>query len=286
MPHRNDEAQNSFRPDENLKQVSLDGPLAQKHKVHFIGKGKDVIVLSHGFGTDQTVWRQVAKYLSDCHTIMVFDMPGAGPLLPDDFDPDRYRSIAAFADDLLDLLDELDIERCRYVGHSVSGMIGALAAIEAPARFEQLFLLNASPCYLNDQDYIGGFEQKNLEDLFAAMSANYQAWVSGFAPLAASTEVPATIQEFSASLMKMRPDVAIRIARTIFESDVRNLLPLVTTPTVLLHSKNDIVVPEAVARYLQRSIKNSEIVWLNAQGHFPHISAPGEIATILKQYLA
>ena len=271
----------------NLAPLSLrvDGPLAQRHRVRLIGSGRDLVIFSHGLGTDQSAWAAVLDRLPETRSVLLFDLPGAGPLLPEGFDPDNYRSLAAFADDLLNLLDEIGVERARYVGHSVSGMIGVLAAIEEPARFEKLVLLNASPRYLDDQDYAGGFSRGDLEGLLAAMGANYQAWVAGFAPVAIGDAIPQAVEDFSSGLLAMRPDVTLRIARTIFESDVRALLPLVRVPTALIHSRNDVAVPEAVAHYLNDRISGSDLVWIDANGHLPHLSAPETVAAALRRHL-
>jgi sigma-B regulation protein RsbQ len=216
----------------------------------------------------------------------LYDMPGTSALMPEDFDPRDYRSISAFADDLLALMDEVGITSCDYVGHSVSGMIGALAAIEEPARFRRLILINSSPRYLNDEGYVGGFEKADIEGLLAAMAANYQAWVAGFAPAAVGVDVPGAVEDFSAGLLAMRPDVTIQIARTIFESDVRRLLPLLKVPTVLVHARGDVAVPEAVAAYLRSSIVGSELEWIATPGHMPHLAAPDEIAAVLSAQFA
>lgn len=266
--------------------LRLDGMLARKHRARAIGSGAEIIVFSHGLGTDQTSWARFLESLPGRYTALLFDLPGAGPLLPEDFDPDNYRTLAPFADDVLALLEEVGVARCTFVGHSVSGMIGVLAAIEDPGRFAQLALLNSSPRYLNDGDYVGGFEPEDLADLFEAMGSNYQAWVTGFAPLAIDAQVPAAVESFSAGLLAMRPDVTIAISRTIFGSDIRALLPVLAVPTLLVHSRSDIAVPEAVAHYMHRMIAGSRLVWIDASGHLPHLSAPQEVARALWANLA
>lgn len=272
---------------ESLAGVSLrlDGPLARRHRARLIGSGRKLVVFSHGLGTDQTVWSAVLKCLPEDLSVLLYDLPGAGPLLPAGFDPGDYQSLSAFADDLLNLLDEIGAETIRYVGHSVSGMIGALAAIEAPARFEKLLLLNASPRYLDEGEYRGGFSRGDLEGLLSAMAANYQGWVAGFAPVAVGERVPKAVDDFSSGLLAMRPDVTLRVARTIFESDVRALLPLLRVPTILIHSRNDVAVPEAVAHYLRDRIPDSHLVWIEANGHLPHLSAPEVVAAALRRHL-
>jgi sigma-B regulation protein RsbQ len=268
------------------RSINLSGPLAVRHKARLIGSGSKLVVFSHGLGNDQRSWEAVIGQLPADVCALVFDLPGAGPLLPADFEPENYSSIADYADDLLNLLSEIGVQRCTFVGHSVSGMIGVLASIEDPARFAQIVLLNSSPRYLNADGYTGGFDQSELDTLLTAMSANYQAWVAGFAPAAVGVAVPEAIIDFSAGLLAMRPDVTAKIARMIFTSDLRHVLRLVSVPTLLIHAREDIAVPPTVGLFLHDNIAGSRIEWIDTAGHLPHLTAPDEVAAVLRAALA
>jgi pimeloyl-ACP methyl ester carboxylesterase len=267
-------------------QLRLDGPLAKRLRVTFIEGGDELVIFSHGFGTDQSVWSGVLERLPRKFSILLYDLPGACPHLPPDFDVSRYRSLSTFSDELLQMLDEVKVKQATFVGHSVSGMIGALAAIEDPLRFRKLILLNASPRYLDDDGYRGGFSRQELDGLFNAMASNYQAWVTGFAPVAVGDGKSPAVEDFKASLLAMRPDVALQIARVIFESDVRAILPMLRPLTVLIHARADVAVPEQVAKFLAQHIPNSQLAWIPVTGHLPHLSAPDQIADILGPHLA
>lgn len=116
------------------------------HNVRVLGTGDDVVVLSHGFGSDQSMWKYIVpSLLNNNLRVVLYDIMGAGTTDTSNFNFNRYSSLHAYADDLLTILDELDIESCVYVGHSVSGMIGCLASIERPDIFQKLILLGASP---------------------------------------------------------------------------------------------------------------------------------------------
>lgn len=263
----------------------VDGPLARRHRARLHGQGARCVVLSHGLGTDQTAWSEVLPSLARRFTVLTYDLPGAGPLLPDEFDVRDYLHLSAYADDLLALLHEVGVQHCCYVGHSVSGMIGALAAVADPARFQRMVLLNASPRYLNDVGYVGGFEQPALDGLFETMRTQYEAWVAGFAPAAIGADMPEAVQRFADSFLQMRPDITVGIARAIFESDLRDILPLVSPPVVLVHTRDDIAVPPEVAHYLHAQLPDSELVWIDAVGHLPHLSAPEEVVAALERAL-
>ena len=245
-----------------------------------------LLVLLHGFGTDQTVWRKVLPSLEPHFQILRMDLAGAGPKGPENFDPSRYDHIESHADDLLLVLDELGIEECTFVGASVGSMVGFLASLERPKLFRKMIALGASPRYLNDGSYIGGFEQEHLDQIYAAMNRDYQGWVSGFAPVAVRglrDSVP--VKEFSESLFSLRPDIALSSARTIFQSDFRRQLPFIEPPVVLLQMQNDIAVPEQVGAYLKKHIRKATLEILPAEGHFPHLAAPEVVSQSLLRHL-
>jgi sigma-B regulation protein RsbQ len=193
-----------------------------------------------------------------------------------------------YVTDLLDIFAYLDLKEVIYVGHSVSGMIGLLASLRNPEYFSKLVLLGANARYLNDDasGYVGGFNQEALDGLYAAMSSNYYAWASGFSSLAMNNpDRPQLATTFAATLSAIRPDIALAVAKVIFESDYREELPKVTKPVLIVQSSEDIAVPAAAAEYLHAHIAGSTLVNINSKGHFPQMSAPGEVVTVMQQFI-
>ncbi|HYD99538.1 MAG TPA: alpha/beta hydrolase [Alphaproteobacteria bacterium] len=260
--------------------------LRQLMNVSQIGEGARTVVLAHGIGTDQTAWYDLAERLAPRFRVVLFDWIGCGRSDLSAYDPLRYGTLHAFADDLLSLLDELGVEQADYVGHSLSGIVGCLAAAVEPERFGRLVLLGASPRYLDDGDYAGGFTQEGLDGLYAAMGADFQAWVAGFAPLAMQNpDRPHLAHGFARTLGAMRPDIALGMLRTAFQSDARDALPRIASPTLVLQARDDIAVPQAVGRYLARHIRNGEYREIDAAGHFAHIAAPDIVAAAVVGFL-
>lgn len=261
--------------------------IIKRNNVNFVGQGNQTLIFAHGFGADQTVWRhQVAAFESD-YRIVLFDHVGAGKSDFTAFHPHRYSSLYGYAEDLLELCAELKLNNCILVGHSVSAMVGMLAALTEPKRFSRLIFIGASPRYLNDAGYHGGFEQSDLNALYAAMSANYNAWVIGFSPkLMDNPERPELAREYASTLAAVRPDIAIALARAIFQSDFRADLPRLTVPTLIIQSSDDIAVPSEVGEYLAAKIPKSQLANINARGHLPHLSAPEEVNAAIASYLA
>nr|CAD1832392.1 unnamed protein product [Ananas comosus var. bracteatus] len=263
------------------------GIVEEAHNVRVVGDGERTIVLAHGFGTDQSVWRHVVPHLVGEYRVVLFDTMGAGTTNPDYFDFDRYTTLEGYALDLLAIIEELRISSCIYVGHSVSAMIGALASISRPDLFSKLVFLSGSPRYVNDAEYFGGFEQDELEQLFDAMRSNYKAWASGWAPLAVGGDMESVaVQEFSRTLFNIRPDIALSVLQTIFGSDVRHLLCLITTPCHILQSSKDLAVPVLVSEYLHKNLGGDSIVEvMSSEGHLPQLSSPDIVIPVLLRHI-
>ncbi|KAK2985614.1 hypothetical protein RJ640_006877 [Escallonia rubra] len=255
--------------------------------VRLVGSGKKFLVLAHGFGTDQSAWQRILPYFLPNYKVILYDLVCAGSVNPDYFDFRRYTSLDAYVDDLLRILDALGVDRCAYVGHSISAMIGILASIRRPRLFSKLILIGASPRFLNDSDYHGGFEQAEIEEVFSAMKANYEAWVNGYAPLAVGADVPAAVREFSRTLFNMRPDITLFVSLTVFDSDLRGVLGLVRVPCCIIQTAKDVSVPASVATYLESHLGGRNTVeMLNIEGHLPHLSAPALLAQVLLRALS
>lgn len=247
--------------------------------------GRTVLVLSHGFGTDQAAWDQLTPWLARHFDVITYDLAGCGSAGVASYDDERHSSMFGYADDLIALLEEQDVRECIFIGHSMSGMIGALAAIARPELFRRLVMIGASPRYLNDAGYTGGFEPAGLEALFAAMAANYQAWVTGFAPMVVGVDSNVAVADFSRTLFMMRPDIALRISRMIFTSDLRALVGQVPVPVHLVQTAQDVAVPQEVGRWLAATLPSATLDVIAAAGHLPHMTASDDVQRILAQRL-
>lgn len=218
--------------------------------------------------------------------LVLFDHVGATSANWSYYSPRRYQTMHGYAADLLELLTELGIAECIFVGHSMSAMIGLLAALNEPARFQKLILLNASPYYLNQGDYRGGFEQADIDGLYEAMATNYHAWVSGLAPLAVDNpDRPELAREFAESLEGMRPDIGLAMARMVYQSDHRHRLAECSIPTLLLPTRHDAFVPIGVSDFMLGHMPNARRIILEASGHLPHLSAPELVVSGMRAFL-
>ena len=245
------------------------------------------MVFAHGFGCDQNMWRFVWPAFEDAYRIVLFDHVGAGGSDAGAFDPSRYGSLHGYATDVLEICRELDLDDIVFVGHSVSAMIGALAAAEEPGRFGRLVLVGPSPRYIDDEGYVGGFTREDIEGLLDAMDSNYLGWSSQMAPVIMGNEDrPELGEELTNSFCRADPDIARQFARVTFLSDNREDLTRVTTPSLILQCSRDAIAPEVVGHYVHSHLPESKLVQLSATGHCPNLSAPEETVAAIKAFLA
>jgi sigma-B regulation protein RsbQ len=245
------------------------------------------MVFAHGFGCDQNMWRFVWPAFAEDYRIVLFDHVGAGGSDASAFDRDRYSSLQGYADDVLEICRELDLTDVVFVGHSVSAMIGALAAAAEPERFGKLVLVGPSPRYIDDEDYTGGFTREDIEELLESMDSNYLGWSHAMAPVIMGNEDrPALAEELTNSFCRTDPDIAGHFARVTFLSDNRDDLARVATPSLVLQCAQDAIAPEAVGAYVHERLPNSSYVALAATGHCPNLSAPEETIAAIKAFLA
>ncbi|NOK10405.1 alpha/beta fold hydrolase [Corallococcus exercitus] len=257
-----------------------------RNNVKVKGQGARPMVFSHGFGCDQNMWRFVAPaFEQDCRTVL-FDHVGAGGSQVAAYDRNRYGTLDGYAEDVLEICRELRLEKVVFVGHSVSAMVGVLAAIKEPERFDKLVLIGPSPCYVNDGEYVGGFSREDILQLVGSLDDNYLGWSSTMAPvIMGNPDRPELGAELTNSFCRMDPDIAKHFAKVTFLSDHRAELPKVQTPSLVLQCSNDVIAGEAVGQYVCRQLPAGQLVLLKATGHCPNLSAPEETVAAMKPFL-
>ncbi len=266
----------------------MSASILKTFNVHLQGnpQAKETLILAHGYGSEQRAWRFLMPAFKDRYRIVLFDWMGCGASDYASYNFNLYTSLHAYADDLIKICDTLQIKSSVMFCHSVSSMIAAIACNERPEMFSKLVFIGASPRYLNDGEYQGGFDQPTLDSIFTAMNLNYAGWAQGFSPAAMNApETPAMTHEFLSSLSAMRPDISLALARVIFMADHRSDIAKLKIPVLLLQMQQDLVVPESVAKYMQSVIPNSQLRMLQAHGHFPHMSQPAEVTQVISDYL-
>lgn len=258
----------------------------ERHRVRVSGTGSQTLLFVHGFGCDQHMWRLVAPAFEAEYRVVLLDLVGAGGSDLTAYDPARYSTLDAHAEDVREVLHALDARDVVFVGHSVSAIIGVLAAAQEPARFAYLVLVAPSPRYLNDSSYHGGFEPGDIEELLEAMDTNYLGWSATFAPVVMRhPDQPELAAGLANSFCRTDPAIARHFAGVTFRGDNRADLRRVRTPSLIVQSAHDLLAPLAVGTYLHEHLAGSQLVVLNTSGHCPHVSAPQLTIAALRAYL-
>ena len=249
-------------------------------------EGGQPMMFAHGFGCDSNMWRLVTPAFQPDYRIVLFDHVGAGRSDATAYDASKYASLTAYAEDVVEIIDALELEQVIFVGHSVSAMIGVLAAAERPELFEKLVLIGPSPRYIDDDDYVGGFSAEDIEGLLDSLDSNYLGWSSTMAPvIMGNPDRPELANELTNSFCAADPEIARQFARVTFTSDNRDDLARVRTQALVLQCSEDAIAGRAVGEYVHRNLPNSAFMQLNATGHCPNLSAPDETAAAIQAFL-
>jgi sigma-B regulation protein RsbQ len=250
------------------------------------GTGKPWMVLLHGFGCDQSMWRYLVPAFEDSHQILLFDLVGSGGSDLAAYDRDKYGTLHGYAADLREIIAAHADGPVVFVGHSVSAMIGLLAANEAPELFASQVMVGPSACYIDDDGYRGGFSRADIDDLLDTMEGNYLGWSSNMAPaIMGAAERPELAEELTNSFCRTDPEIAKHFARVTFLSDHRADLPRCRTRSLILQCSDDLIAPVEVGAYIQRAIPGSTLTMIENTGHCPHLSAPDASVAAIRAFL-
>jgi sigma-B regulation protein RsbQ len=265
------------------------GDIRRRHNLRIRGRlDGQPMLFAHGYGCDQNMWRYVAPAFEDEFRVVLFDHVGAGGSDLSAYDPERHGSLAGYAADVLDICTALDLHDVVFVGHSVSAMIGVLAAAQEPERFARLVLVGPSPRYIDDADegYVGGFTEADIDELLDSLESNYLGWSSAMAPvIMGNPDRPELAAELDASFCRTDPDIARRFARVTFLSDNRGDLPKVSTPALVLQCSDDAIAPLEVGEFVRDRMPNTSFVLLDATGHCPNLSAPEATVEAISKFV-
>jgi class 3 adenylate cyclase len=204
--------------------------------------------------------------LADVSRVVLFDKRGTG--LSDPVALDRLPTLEERAEDLDAVLDTVGTTSCALAGFSEGGVDAIFFAATRPERVSSLVLYGAWPCFFADDTYPIGWDRAQYEALIDAVLSG---WGQGrLLPLVApSTTHDERLLSWWAGYERLAasPGVAAALLRIAFDVDVRDLLPVITAPTLVLHRTNDVFSPIAHGRYLATHIPNANIVELAGSDH-------------------
>jgi sigma-B regulation protein RsbQ len=258
------------------------------HAVSLRGSGPETFVFAHGFGCDQTMWRDVLPHFSGAGARSVaYDLIGSGSSDTSRYDRVRHGSLQGHAEDLVRLVAALQFDKPHFVGHSVGATIGVVAERLRPGLFRSLSLVAPSPCFLNDRDYVGGFEPHAMNDMLDVLDSNFLGWSRAFAPIIiGNSDRPEFARRLEESFCQTDPEIARHFARVTFLSDHRRDYAAIQARCLILQCADDVIAPGCVGDYLAKVMPSGVLARLNATGHCPHVTAPSEVVEAIRRFVA
>lgn len=253
------------------------------------GDGPRTLVLGNGFCTDRSSWDAVRAALPADWRVVGYEYAGAAASDPAAWDPERHATLHGHADDVVALLAALDVRDAVFVGHSMSGMVGLLARLAAPARIGRVAVVSCSPRYVDDPatGYVGGFSAEAVDASIAQADADLAAWMAGFVPALLGPETtPQLVRDYAGQLLGMRPDITRTMLRAIFRADFRAVIPRVDGPVHVVQPELDATAPATVGAWLARTLPHGMLHPLPTRGHLPHLTHPALVAEVLRDVLA
>ena len=261
-------------------------PTLIRNNVKIIGEGSQVIMFAHGFGCDQSSWKFVTDAFLENYKVILFDYVGSGHSDMSQYNKQKYATIEGYACDVIDIIEALELTDFIFVGHSVSSMIGMIAALQMPEAFKKLIFIGPSPRYLNDRDYIGGFNAEDIETIFEQIADDYAGWSKVMSPVVMDSPSKPELADFLQECFEStEPSVALAFAMATFKTDCRDNLKNLRIPSLTLQSSYDIMAPLTAGEFIHKNTPDNFLVVMKATGHFPHISEPEETIREIKEFI-
>jgi 3-oxoadipate enol-lactonase len=243
--------------------------------------GGNTVVFLHGLGGSRIAWEPQLGALGDRWRCVAWDMPGYGAS-----QPLSRMTFPVLADAVVALLDTIGVDRAALVGLSMGGMVALHVALAHPDRVTALALLDTSPSF--------GFD--GITDADAWTAARLAPLDRGATPAAMADEVlrrvagPAlagdALAAAVAAMSRISPD-GLRVAITCLPThDVRDRLPSIVCPTLVVCGELDTETPPSYSRFIAEAIPGGRLEMIAEAGHLSNLEAPAAVNMALRQFLS
>jgi pimeloyl-ACP methyl ester carboxylesterase len=243
------------------------------------GSGPPVVLL-HGYvGDGRTTWRRQLDGLCDEFTVVAWDAPGAGGSA----DPPESFGLAGYADCLATFVGRLGLGRPHVAGLSFGGILAMALMRRHRAVPATLVLASAYAGWAGSLAAEDAAER--LRQALALAGLSPGEFVAALLPTMFSAATPPeSVDAFGASMLAFHPAGFRAMARASAE-DLRDVLPSVDVPTLLVYGARDVRAPLSVAEDLHRAIAGSTLVVLPDAGHLGNIEAPEAFNRTVRSFL-
>ena len=252
----------------------------------------DLLALNSGCNVwidreDEVHWRRFDQRLACFSRLIRFDPRGVG--LSDPPPPGSPLTTEDWAQDALAVLDAVESTRAAVLAVGVGGPIALLLCATQPERISSLVLVHCSARLARDADYPIGFPQEVLDEFVNSVTdPNFEG--EPVDDLGLSAPSLANDPEFlewwrRAGERSASPSIARAMDLASIDADVRSLLPLITTPTLVLHRVRNPLIPASHSRYLAEHIEGARLIELPGRDHLPFIGETDSVLGAIEEFL-
>jgi pimeloyl-ACP methyl ester carboxylesterase len=244
------------------------------------GIGQPLVLLHGGFGFDSRSWRRQIDALSDRYLVVAWDAPGCGR----SSDPPPSFRLPDYADCLAGFIAALGLSRPHVLGLSFGGTLALQLIDRYPGIPRTLILAGAYA------GWAGSLPPDEVERRVARLAADMQRppdeWIPGYIPgLLTEAAPPEVVDEVRSLMSGVRPAANRTMLEGMAEADLRDVLPRVDVPTLLLYGDRDSRSSVEVGRALHEGIPGSRLVILPGVGHLSSVEAAADFNREVRAFL-
>lgn len=256
---------------------------------HVVGDGPvDIVYVQGAWSHREVAWelpayRRFCELLAEFARVILFDKRGMGM-------SDRVPGATPLdvrMDDIAAVMDAVGSESASLIGESEGGPLSMLFAAAHPERTAGLILMGAEVRERKDEEWPWG--ESTEEEMEASLRGLPERWGTPsrmMEYLAPSQEITPWLADWQARLQRNAntPGGAEAFMRMAFDIDVRDIVPSIRVPTLLLHSEGDRICHLENGRYLAREIPDARYVELPGADHVPWFE-PDLVVSEIREFL-
>jgi pimeloyl-[acyl-carrier protein] methyl ester esterase len=243
------------------------------------GNGADLVLL-HGWGMNAAVWDDVAADLAKHFRVHCVDLPGYG-----NSSISQPYTLAGITDALAAVMPQPAV----ICGWSLGGQVALNWALHAPRQVERLVLIATTPRFVNGAQWESGIDAVMFEGLARDLADDYRATLQRFLGLQAQDDADAraVLRRLRGMMLKRGEPVVAALAaglQILKETDLRDSLPQISQPALILHGARDAIVPLAAGVYLQRTLPRAVLEVCAGAAHAPFVACPRRAAQRIVEF--
>lgn len=246
-----------------------------------LGEGRIPIIFLHGFPFDKTMWKSQIEFLKTSYRLIACDVRGFGKSK----DEKTPLSMSLFADDLIEFMDKLDIDKAIICGLSMGGYITLNAAKRFPDRFEALILCDTQ-CIADSAEV----KEKRLNTIAAIEAEGAAEFNEGFIKSVFHKESLVNKKELVDEVRKIvfansQHIIVQGLLALAVRTEACSTLDKIRIPTLIICGREDAVTPLEQSEYLKQHILGSTLEVIDNAGHLSNLEQPQEFNEILSEFL-